>query len=88
MNLKSLEIFQNVQHSFKNLLTSLKKSLNAVENVIKKPRNLCKSLTISLKMSSKSFKIVQNASHTQKNKLSHGANPASDKFLNKFICGR
>jgi hypothetical protein len=41
-------------------------SLHCFVNVFKKPHNFYKSLTFSLKMSFKSFKIVYNASHYRK----------------------
>jgi hypothetical protein len=58
ISLKSL-ISLNLWKSLK----LIKKSLNFSENVFKKPRSFYKSLTLSLKISSKSLKIVQNASH-------------------------
>jgi hypothetical protein len=55
MSSKNLAVFE------KSLDLLLKPPFS--ENVFKKPRNFYKSLTLSLKMSSKSLKIVQNASH-------------------------
>jgi hypothetical protein len=57
--LKNLNSIENVCKKFRNLF--VKASIFS-ENVFNKPRNSYKSLT-SLKMSLKSLKIVQNASH-------------------------
>jgi tetratricopeptide (TPR) repeat protein len=65
----NLEIIFKSLGFFEKALKAFKKSLNSIENVFKKPRNFYESLKLiikshnSLKMSLKSLKIFQIASH-------------------------